>query len=108
MKTSRLVKGYLIFEAVALVIFGYLLTPSFGTGVFLLGPRIGLVAAFLALPINPVIGIIGLVISGQELYKKHRTALVIILLVASLGFTLLFPATAVERGISHMFGSMLQ
>lgn len=107
MKTSKLVKGYIIFELALIVVFGYLLTPANGANVFLLGPRIGLVVAFFALPVNPVVGIIGLVISGQELYKKNRTALVFLLLVLSIGFTLLFPATLAERGVSHVVGSLI-
>ena len=107
MKTSRLAKGYLIFELAMILAFGYLLTPVNGANVFLLGPRTGLVVAFFALSLNPVIGIIGLVIAGQELYKKHRKALVFVLLVVSLCFATLFPVTLAERSVSHAFSSVL-
>jgi len=107
MKTPRLVKGYLIAEFAVILVFGWLLTPAHGANVFLLGPRFGLIAAFLALPVNPVVGIIGLFISGQQLVRKNGTMLVLCLLILSLGFTLLFPVVYLERGISHIFGSLI-
>lgn len=105
MKTPRIVKGYLIFELAAIVVFGYLLTPVNGAKVFLLGPHTGLIMAVFALFFNPLIGIFGLAISGRELYRKSRKALIIVLLVLSLGFAALFPAIYLERGIAQAFGT---
>jgi len=107
MATSRQVTKYLIFELAVMVLYGYLLTPSEGATVFLLGPKAGLITAISAVFINPVIGIIGLVISGREVRAGSRKALVIILLVLSIGFATLFPVAYAERGISQVFGALL-
>lgn len=107
MTTSRQVKGYLIFELAVMVLYGYLLTPAQGADVFLLGPKAGLITAISAVFVNPVIGITGLFISGKEIRSGSRKALVIILLVLSIGFATLFPVAYAERGISQAFGALL-
>lgn len=90
-----------------MVLYGYLLTPSEGASVFLLGPKAGLITAISAVFVNPVIGIAGLFISGRQLREGRKTVLVIALLVLSIGFTTLFPVAYAERGISHAFGALL-
>ena len=106
MKTNRTVGSYLIFELVVIVAFGLMLAPANGAGIFLLGPHVGLIAAVIAIFFNPIVGIIGIVISVRELARKNRKALVIVLLIVSIGFTVLFPATYAERHLGD-FISML-
>lgn len=106
MKTNRTVGSYLIFELAVIVAFGLMLAPANGAGIFLLGPHVGLVAAVIAIFFNPIVGIIGIVIAGRELYLKNRKALVIVLLIVSIAFTALFPVTYVERHLGELASAL--